>query len=144
MGNLKSSRIKMKILIVAVFLLGIMDFTTANCRNIRCYLKVGPSITSPSFKAWEYQTCAFSMTCSRAHGRVPSRCDYVPDQDDDVSACTKVCGGKSVCQKTVDVYLTGKADCKGDTLDPNTWMVPKKLATVCCLIYNGQIFTRRC
>ena len=84
------------------------------------------------------------MTCNKAHDRVPSRCNYVPDQDDDVSACIKVCGDQAGYYKTVDVHLTGKADCKGDTMDPNVWMVPRKLVKVCCLNYNGQILTRRC
>ena len=84
------------------------------------------------------------MTCSRAHGRVPSRCNYAPDQNDDVSACAKVCGNQSGCNKTIGVYLTGKADCKGNTTDPNAWMVPKKLKCLRCLNFNGKIFTGTC
>ena len=84
------------------------------------------------------------MTCSRAHGRVPSRCNHVLNQDDDVSACTKVCGNQIGCDKKIDVYLTGKADCKGNTMDPNAWMVPKKLACLRCLNFGGRIYTARC
>lgn len=32
--------------------------------------------------------------------------------------------------------MTGKADCKGNTYDPNAWMVPEK---TCCL--KHEIYT---
>ena len=46
-------------------------------------------------------------------------------------ACSKACADmmktEPYCQTTI--YLTGKADCKLNTLDPNAWMPPKQ---ICC------------
>merc|ERR1712243_147371 len=101
---------------------------SGNCRNIRCYMKETSSLTSPNVLGWEYSTCAFMLQCSRAHGRVPSRCR---NGDKKMEACTKKCSSAYECQEIM--YLTGKADCKGNTYDPNQWMVPEK---TCCMKHD--------
>ena len=91
----------------------------------RCYMRTENSLRSGEIlNSWKYSTRGFSMTCSRAHGRVPGRCN---DDARKKEACTKACGSASICQKAL--YLTGKADCKGNTYDSNAWMVPEKF---CC------------
>merc|ERR1719394_896322 len=114
-----------KMMFLCFLFLATFQSVSANCRNIRCYAKTGTSLTSSNILNWRYRTCAFpSLSCTRAHGRVPSRCN---NGDKKKEACSKACGSSSSCEKTI--YLTGKADCKGNTLDPNAWMHPKK---ICC------------
>jgi len=115
-----------KMLFVCFLFLATFQSVSANCRTISCYAKTGSSLTSSNLLTWSHKTCSplWSMSCSRAHLRVPSRCN---NSDKLKEACSKVCGSASTCEKTV--YLTGKANCRGNTLDPNAWMHPKK---ICC------------
>merc|ERR1711955_192671 len=106
-----------KMVFLCFLFLATFQSVSAKCRTISCYAKTGSSLTSSNLLNWSCRTCAFSMSCSRAHGRVPSRCN---NGDKKKEACSKVCASSSTCEKTV--YLTGKANCKGNTLDPNAWM----------------------
>jgi len=116
---------------ILILFCGLFPIVSSNCRNIWCYMKTNSSLTSPNVLGWEYSTCAFMLQCSRAHGRVPSRCR---NGDKKLEACSQKCGDSNDCQETL--YLTGKADCKGNTYDPNAWMVPEK---TCCL--KHEIYT---
>merc|ERR1712126_385928 len=81
---------------------------------------------------WEYRgACSFKLDCTHAHESVSSRCR---NKNKKMEACSTVCGNSDDCQEIL--YLTGKADCKGDTYDPNQWMVPEK---TCCIKHD--IFT---
>merc|ERR1711915_244889 len=89
-----------KMLFVCFLFLATFQSVSANCRTISCYAKTGSSLTSSNLLTWSHKTCSplWSMSCSRAHLRVPSRCN---NSDKLKEACSKVCGSTSTCEKTV-------------------------------------------
>merc|ERR1719154_430350 len=105
------------------------------CRGIQCFWKSSNSYKTPSktIHNWGTRTCGAGVSCTRAHGRVPSRCGS--------GAKLTAAEAELVCKKTanlpplqetrVPVYLTGKADCK-DQNDPNSWMRTQLKGTACC------------
>merc|ERR1712126_135210 len=74
---------------------------------------------------WNFETCAFTMSCSQAARRVSSICNKRSKKKE---ACAKACGSASECMK--NVYISGQAsNCKSSPFDQNNLMRPKK---ICC------------
>ena len=109
-------------------------FCKANCRGYQCYHKASTSFSSPTLGHFAGKTCAFSMSCSRANDRVPSRCGGTPSSQEQRKLCDKVLDSSKPFS-LADVYVHGKADCKANS-DTNAWMTPKKV--VCCARFNNQ------
>merc|ERR1711970_390365 len=130
---------KMKFFLL--FLLPFIPNVVGNCRNIKCYFRSSGAYNSGIvIDSWNYRTCAFSMTCSRATGRVPGRCNREIKTEDLNKMCRKIPNVPLISSpphfKITDIYLHGKADCASN--DVNNWMVPVKKACLMCSKKNSN------
>merc|ERR1711872_23750 len=136
---------KMKFLLL--FLLPFIPNVVGKCRNIKCYFRSSGDYNSGIIvDTWNYRTCDFSMSCSRATGRVPSRCQRDLSTQDLNKMCKKIPNVPSIFSpphiKMTDIYLHGKADCASN--DKNNWMVPEKKGRLCCSKMNNQYIADLC
>ena len=119
-----------------ILLLCLANMTMGSSRTLRCYLKSDSTKTFSNL-LHTYRISGGRVSCGRASNRVTGRCqgsfpkltrDYVTE-----NICKKILSkipsnGQGL---RVPIYLSGKADCKGNE-DTNAWMDPLKKADVCC------------
>merc|ERR1712215_252845 len=113
------------------------------CRGLMCYRTDGVKFPgSKVLESWSYRTCAFSMSCSRAQNRVPSRCNKAwSGKDKEMEALCMKSGGVPSWPnkpKQISVYQHGKADCSRND-DSRAWMEPILKARICCMKYGPKI-----
>merc|ERR1712243_226488 len=111
-------------------------------KTLYCYIKTDSTKTrSNLMHMYKYNTHVGS--CSRAAGRVPSRCTGA------FPRLTKEFVAKNICQKVagripandpnglkLPIYLTGKAHCTRDT-STNAWMDPVKRQRLLCKVVGS-------
>merc|ERR1712212_407218 len=139
---ISSSGMTFKLVLVLCLASVAMGISFGSSRGYRCYIK---SDSTRPFRIMlhTYGGHCGRVSCGRASNRVPGRCQggFPKLTPDFVSKniCNKAAGIPSNGQiRKVPIYLSGKADCKGNA-DVNAWMDPVKKAEVCCQRSLGNV-----
>ena len=136
---------------MSIRLLFILLVSVARCqvlwnkRTLRCMLKAGTAITSPSIRSWDYVTqgTMWGLSCGEAHERVRSRCNVnLETKHEKEKICNHFAAQVPVWpqKKTVHVTKMGKADCM-DHVAHNFWKDEDQHGTprvtdVCCTQFS--------
>ena len=139
---ISSSRMTFKLILVLCLANVALGISFGSSRGYRCYIKSDSTKTFSNMLHTYGGHCG-RVSCGRASNRVPKYCQggFPKLTPDFVSKniCNKAAGITSNGQiHKVPIYLSGKADCKGNT-DVNAWMDPVKKADVCCQRSLGNV-----